>query len=76
MTSWHDALARWQEDAMEWLGGAEMNFLLRSWRHKYGSLDGLDVSFDGLNIPVFLNSLDIFDKRIVLLSLLQLGTVQ
>ena len=26
----------------------------------YGSLDGLDVSIDGLDVPPFINSLDIF----------------
>ena len=39
---------------------------------QYGSLDGLDVSIDGVNIPLFSNSLDIFTESIlVLLSLLK-----
>ena len=39
----------------------------------YGSLDGVDVSTDGLEIPLYLNSLDIFAESVlVLLRLLQL----
>ena len=41
-------------------------------KEQYGSLDGLDV-IDGLDIPLFLNSLDIFaETMLVLLNLLQL----
>ena len=29
------------------------------------SLDGLDVSFDGLDIPLFINFLDIFAENIL-----------
>ena len=32
-------------------------------KERYGSLDGLDVSIDGVDISLFLNSLDIFAKR-------------
>ena len=46
--------------------------MLRS-KERYESLDGLDVSIDGVDIVMFLNSLDIFAESIlVLLSLLQL----
>ena len=31
-------------------------------KERYGSLDGLDVSTDRVDIPPFLNSLDIFAK--------------
>ena len=42
-------------------------------KEQYGSLDDLDVSIDGVAIPLFLNSLDIFTKSmLVLSSLLQL----
>ena len=42
-------------------------------KERYESLDGLDVSIDGVDIVMFLNSLDIFAESIlVLLSLLQL----
>ena len=42
-------------------------------KERYGSLDGLDVSIDGVDIPLFLNSLDIFaESMLVLLNLLQL----
>ena len=42
---------------------------LQEWR---GSLDTLDASIDGVDIPLFLNSCDIFAKTmLVLLSLLQ-----
>ena len=42
-------------------------------KERYGSLEGLDVSTDGVDISLFLNSLDIFAKsKLVLLSLLQL----
>ena len=42
-------------------------------KEQYGSLDGLDISTDGVAIPLFLNSLNIFTKSVlVLLSLLQL----
>ena len=41
-------------------------------KERYGSLDGLDVSIDGVDTPMFLNSLDIFAEiRLVLLRLLQ-----
>ena len=32
-------------------------------KERYGSLDGQDVSIDGVDISLFLNSLDIFAKR-------------
>ena len=42
-------------------------------KERYGSLDDLDVSIDGVAIPLFLTSLDIFAKSmLVLSSLLQL----
>ena len=45
-------------------------------KEQHGFLDGLDISIDGVDIPLFLNSLNIFAKSIllhvVLLSLLQL----
>ena len=42
-------------------------------KERYECLDGLDVSIDGVEILIFLNSLDIFAESIlVLLSLLQL----
>ena len=42
-------------------------------KERYGSLDGLDVSIDGVDIPLFLNSLDIFaESMLVLLNLSQL----
>ena len=37
-------------------------------KERYGSLDGLDV-IDGLDIPLFLNSLDIFAESALFLSL-------
>ena len=41
-------------------------------KERYGSLDSLDVSIDGVDISLFLNSLDIFaESMLVLLSLLQ-----
>ena len=41
-------------------------------KERYGSLDCLDVSIDGVDTPMFLNSLDIFAEiRLVLLRLLQ-----
>ena len=41
-------------------------------KEQYGSLDDLDV-IDGLDIPLFLNSLDIFaESMLVLLNLSQL----
>ena len=40
---------------------------------RYESLDGLDVSIDGVDILILLNSLDTFaESTLVLLSLLQL----
>jgi len=42
-------------------------------KERYGSLDGLDVPMDGLDILLFINAVDIFSEIIlVLLSLLQL----
>ena len=32
-------------------------------KERYGSLEGQDVSVDGVDISLFLNSLDIFAKR-------------
>ena len=47
--------------------------MLRFEKERYGSLDPLDISIDGVAIPLFLNSLDIFTKSmLVLSSLLQL----
>ena len=47
--------------------------MLRFEKERYGSLDRLDISIDGVAIPLFLNSLDIFTKSmLVLSSLLQL----
>ena len=42
-------------------------------KERYGPLDGLDVSIGGLDIPLFLNSLDIFaESTLTFSSLLQL----
>ena len=42
-------------------------------KEQYGSLEGLDLSIDGVDISLFLNSLDIIfcQSKLVLLSLLQ-----
>ena len=43
----------------------------RDFKERYGSLDGLDVSIDGVDIPLFLSPLDIFAEiMLVLLRLL------
>ena len=42
-------------------------------KERYEPLDGLDVSIDGVDILILLNSLDTFaESTLVLLSLLQL----
>ena len=42
-------------------------------KERDGSLDSLDVSIDGMNIPLFINSLDIStESKLALLSLLKL----
>ena len=47
--------------------------MLRFEKERYGSLDGLDISIDGVAILLFLTPLDIFAKSmLVLSSLLQL----
>lgn len=36
-------------------------------KERYVSLDGLDESIDGMNIPLFINSLDISTESILVL---------
>ena len=43
-------------------------------KERYGSLDGLDVSIDRVDSPLFLNSLDIFWRKHV--SFVELVTVK
>ena len=42
-------------------------------KERYGSLEGLDLSIDGVDISLFLNSLDIFCQKQV--SFVELVTV-
>ena len=45
-----------------------MSAILRwDFKERYGSLDGLDVSIYGVDIPLFLNSLYIFAEIILVL---------
>ena len=54
---------------------SERGFWHRCWdlkEERYGSLDGLNISINGVEIPLFFNSLDISAESIlVFLSLLQ-----
>ena len=48
-------------------------------KEQYGSLDGQDVvlllmNFDEVNIPLFLNSLDIFAESIELITVMGINT--
>ena len=45
-----------------------MRAILRwDFKERYGSLDGLDLSIDGVDIPLFLSSLYIFAEIILVL---------
>ena len=69
MSSSKKGLANDHSSALNKDSDVEVEILIE----RYGFLDGLEVPMDGLDILLFINSVDIFSEIIlVLLSLLQL----
>lgn len=65
-------LVQCQVQRKDWLTITALPWI-RILKERYGFLDGLDAPMDGLDILLFINSVDIFSEIIsVLLSLLQL----